>query len=86
MCHRLPRGEGGRTPGIPGAIWVFEPRGPITYFNDWGWCPSNFFGSEILTKSDFLGRKKNNREIFLGFEKGLRNFLGIDYFLVDIEF
>ena len=38
-----------------------KPRGPkpLTYFNDGGGGggggPSDFFGSEILAKSDFLG-------------------------------
>ena len=36
----------------------FTPGAPLTYFNDGGrgrGGPSDFFGSEILAKSDFLG-------------------------------
>ena len=32
----------------------YDPGSPLTYFNDGG-SPSDFFGSEILAKSDFLG-------------------------------
>ena len=50
-----------------------------------GGGPSDFFGSEILAKSDFLGvyegrrdffgmAKKKPRGIFLGCKKGLRDF------------
>ena len=48
--------------------------------------PSDFFGFEILAKSDFLGstkdagiflgREKKNREIFLGMLKKVVIFLG----------
>ena len=66
------------------------PGAPLTYFNDWGkngggGGPSDFFGSEILAKSDFLGSMKE-AGIFIGPEKtegifwvakkGLRGFFG----------
>ena len=65
-------------PAVPGA--------PLTHFNDGGGGgPSDFFGSEILAKSDFFGCMKDVG-IFLGREKkqgffgvakkGLRDFLG----------
>ena len=68
------------------AITIFTPGAPLTYFNDGGGGgPSDFFGSEILAKSDFfgsvkdarifLGREKKNG-IFLGWEKELRDFFG----------
>ena len=68
-------------------INVKIPGAPLTYFNDGGGggCPRDFFGSEILAKSDifgpmkdagiFLGRGKN-RGIFLGYEKRTKGFFG----------
>ena len=47
------------------------PGAPLTYFNDGeggGGGPSEFFGSEILVKSDFFGSIKD-AGIFLGREK-----------------
>ena len=41
-----------------------------------GGGPSDFLGSEILAKSDFLGSMKN-AEIFLGREKKTGIFLGM---------
>ena len=40
------------------------PRSPLTYFNDGG-GGGDFFGSEILVKSDFFG-SMNDVRIFLG--------------------
>ena len=58
-----------RNPIFPGA--------PLTYFNDrGGGGPSDFFGSEILTKSDFFGSMKD-AWIFLGREIKQRNFFGL---------
>ena len=64
-------------------IWIPEfdcsrkeksPGAPVTYFNDGGGDPSDFFGSEILAKSDlfwsmkdagiFLGSRKKTEEFF----------------------
>ena len=48
-------------------LWyISSPGAPLTYFNDGG--PSDFFGSEILAKSDFFGSVKDV-EILLGREK-----------------
>ena len=52
------------------------PGGPLTYFNDGGGGPSDFFGSEILAQSDFLGSMKDTG-IFLGCEKKQRDFGGV---------
>ena len=41
-----------------------------------GGGPSNFFGSEILAKSDFFGSMKDAR-IFLSHEEKQRDFLGL---------
>ena len=65
---------------------VEDPGAPLTYFNDGG-KPSDFFGSEILAKSDFFG-SMNDAGIFLGHDKktegffwvakkGLRDFFGV---------
>ena len=57
-------------------ITIFAPGAPLTYFNDGGGGgPSDFFGSEILAKSDFFGSVKDAR-IFLGHEKKNGIFLG----------
>ena len=54
-------------------------QGPHSHILMTGGCPSDFFGSEILAKSDFfgsmkdseilLGREIKNRGIFLGLRK-----------------
>ena len=61
----------------------FSPRAPLTYFNDergggggGGGGPSDFFGSEILAKGDFLGSMKD-AGIFWGREKKQRDFFGL---------
>ena len=41
------------------------PGASFTYFNDGGGGPSDFFGSEILAKSDFVGSMKDTG-IFFG--------------------
>ena len=43
------------------------PGAPFTYFNNWGGGggPSDFFGSQILVKSDFGGFYERRRD-FLG--------------------
>ena len=51
-----------------------HPGAPHTYFNDGGGGgPSDFFGSEILAKSDFYGSMKDAR-IFFVREKKQRDF------------
>ena len=53
-------------------LYPVSPGAPLTYFNDGkgggGGVPSDFFGSEILAKSDFFGSMKDT-EIFLGREE-----------------
>ena len=77
--EKLPKKKRQHCLGTPGASF--------TYFNDGGGGgPSDFFGSEILAKSDFVGSMKD-AGIFLGREKkegflwlakkGLRDFLGV---------
>ena len=54
-------------------------QGPHSYIlmtGGGGGGPSDFLGSEILAKSDFLGSMKN-AEIFLGREKKTGIFLGM---------
>ena len=64
------------------------PGAPLTYFNDRGrGGPSDFFGSEILAKSDFfgsmkdarifLGREKNPEGFFLSYGKRTKEFFGV---------
>ena len=65
-----------------------KPRDPLTYFNDGegGGGLSDFFGSEILAKSDFFvsmkdagiffGSQKTDRGIFWVVKKRLRDVLG----------
>ena len=53
------------------------PGVPLTYFNDGaggGGDPSDFWGSEILAKSDFLWFYERHRD-FIGLQKN-RDFLG----------
>ena len=61
------------------------PQGPHSHILLTGGGPSDFFGSEILAKSDFLGsikdtgiflgRGKKKKQEFLGVaKKGLRDF------------
>ena len=54
------------------------PGAPLTYFNDGGRGPRDFFGSEILTQSDFFGSMKDAR-IFLSckIKKKQRDFFGL---------
>ena len=54
------------------------PGAPLTYFNDGGGGPRDFFGSEILTQSDIFGSMKDAR-IFLSWiaEKGLKDFFWV---------
>ena len=54
---------------------VWFPGAPLTYFNERGGGPSNFFGSEILAKSDFFGCMKD-AGIFWVVKKRNRNFFG----------
>ena len=64
-----------------------NPGAPLTYFNEGGGGgTSDFFGSEILAQSDFLGYmkdagifwgRKNNRGIFLGCEKRTKSYFCI---------
>ena len=51
------------------------PGPPLTYFNDGGGGPSDFFGSEILAQSDFFGSMKHAK-IFWGHEKNRGIFWG----------
>ena len=54
-----------------------DPRGPTHIFvmmGEGAGDPSDFFGSEILAKSDFFRSMKDAR-IFLGCEKKQRDFL-----------
>ena len=51
-----------------------RPRAPLTYFNDGGGGPSDFFGS-IKDAGIFWGREKNGG-IFLGMLKKVVIFLG----------
>ena len=53
------------------------PEAPLTYFNDGGGGPSNFFGSEILAQSDFLGSMKRHRNVF-GSQKNRGIFWGCE--------
>ena len=67
------------------------PGAPLTYFDNGGEegvGPSDFFGSEILLKSDFFGsmkdagivlghEKKKTRGICLGCEKRTKVFFGV---------
>ena len=56
----------------------YSPGAPLTYFNDGGGGgggPGDFFGSEILAKSDFLGSMKD-AGIFWVREKKQRDFFG----------
>ena len=64
---------------------VLIPGGPLTYFNDGGGGPSDFFESEILARSNLFGSIKDagifwGREKKEGFfwvaKKGLRDFGG----------
>ena len=58
--------------------WL-HPRGPIHIFNDrqeGGGGASDFFGSEILAKSAFLG-SMNNAGIFFGSPKNIEGFFGV---------
>ena len=86
MDRSLARKEG---KGLPAVHVIDIPRGanpgdPLTNFNDGG-GQSDFFGSEILARSDlfgsmkdagiFLGCKKK-RGIFLGCKKRTKGFFG----------
>ena len=53
------------------------------YFTDGG--PRNFFGSETLAKSDFLGSMKDAR-IFWGCKKKHRDFFGCVEFDIFVFF
>ena len=59
-------------------VCTVAPGAPLTYFNDRGGGGgglSDFFGSEILAKSDFLGFMKD-AGIFLGRKKN-QEFFGV---------
>ena len=61
-------------------VCTVAPGAPLTYFNDRGGGGgglSDFFGSEILAKSDFLGFMKD-AGIFLGRKKKPGIFLGCE--------
>ena len=49
---------------------------PLTYFNNGGGGPSDFFGSEILAQSDIFGSMKD-AGIFLGSEKTTKGFFWV---------
>ena len=53
-----------------------EGQGPHSHILMTGGGPSDFFGSEILAKSDFLGSMKDAGNSFGGCEKK-RDFLGL---------
>ena len=65
----------------------FIPGAPLTYFNDGGGGgPNDFFGSEILARSDFFGSMKDagnfgvaikNRGIFWGCKKRTKGFFWV---------
>ena len=57
--------------GYPGSA----PQGPHSHILMTG-GPSDFFGSEILAKSDFLGSMKD-AGIFLGHKREQRDFFGL---------
>ena len=61
---------------LPEVERALPPGAPLTYFIDRGGGPSDFFGSEILAKSDFLGSMKD-AGIFLGRGKKNQGFLGV---------
>ena len=54
---------------------TFLCQGPHAHILMRGGGPSDFFGSEILAKSDFFESMKNAR-IFLGCGKGLSDLFG----------
>ena len=66
---------------------VLIPGPPLTYFNDGGGGgPSDFFGSEILARSNLFGSMKDarifwdrekKRGIFLGSKKRTKGFWGV---------
>ena len=62
------------------SLIVFNTQGPHSYIlitgEGGGGGPSDFFGSEILAKSDFFGSMKH-AEIFLDHEKKQRDFFGL---------
>ena len=65
--------------GVAGSkqkLMLVSPGALLTYFNDGGGGPSDFFGSEILAKGDYFGSMKD-AGIFLGREKKRRDFLGL---------
>ena len=68
-----PRPGRGLNPGPSG--WQSETQGSHPDILTTG-NPSEFFGFEILTKSDFLGSMKY-AEISLGSKKKQRDFLGV---------
>ena len=57
-----------------------DPGAPLTYFNDGGGGPKDFFGSDILAKRDFFGSMKD-AGIFWGRENNAGIFLGIVFFI-----
>ena len=60
---------------------ILTPGAPLTYFNDGGGGgPKDFFGSDILAKTDFLGSMKD-AGIFLGRENNWGIFMGIVFFI-----
>ena len=57
-----------------------KPRDPLTYFNDWGGGGglSDYFGSEILAKSDFFVSMKDAGIFFWVAKNRQRDFLGCE--------
>ena len=62
------------------AVLIPAPGAPLTYFNDGGGGPKDFFGSDISAKRDFF-RSMKDAGIFLGRENNRRIFLGIVVFI-----
>ena len=59
---------------------MFSTGAPLTYFNDSGGGPKDFFASEISAKRDIFGSMKD-AGIFLGCENNTGIFLGIAFFI-----
>ena len=80
MSHHLEPSRQSRATVYYNVERPFPPGAPLTYFNDGGGGPKDFFGSDILAKRDFLGSMKD-AGIFLGRENNRGIFMGIVFFI-----